>query len=98
MSKLYKADQQVLAGYVNRIENTYMPKLLQSTQDLVGYFVGLGDDLLTAQGKVQQLSASVGVESWLYSLGNTQPLKDAINASGLVFMDAPAKAQAVSGL
>lgn len=63
----------------------------EATMEFVAYFVGLGDDLETAQLKVSQLSTEVSQHLFPYTLGNTQPLIDAINSSNLPFMDANAK-------
>lgn len=63
----------------------------EATMDFVAYFMGLGDDLATAQQKVSDVSSEVAL--WLYPfvLGNRQPLYDAIQASTLPFMDQAAK-------
>lgn len=95
--KLEAPQVDAVADYSNR-NKTRKRQLEKATMDLVGYFMGLGDDLLTAQGKVGQLSDSLAVYTFNYTLGNIQPMLDAINASGLVFMDDPAKAFAVAAL
>ena len=72
--------------------------LTLATMSFVGYFMGLGDDQATAESKVAQVSTEVAALLYVYTLGNTQPLKDSINASVLPFMDAPAKAFLVDAL
>ena len=72
--------------------------LTKATMDFVLYFIGLGDDKATAESKVAQLSTEVAALLYVYTLGNTQPLKDGINASALPFMDAAAKAFLVEAL
>jgi len=72
--------------------------LLDATMNFVGYFMGLGDDKATAESKVSQISTEVASLLYVYTLGNTQPLIDAINASSLPFMDAAAKAKLVGDL
>lgn len=57
----------------------------------VSYFMNLGDDQETAEGKVSQLSDEVAAFIYPYIMGNTQKLKDQINASTLPFMDQAAK-------
>jgi hypothetical protein len=70
----------------------------KATMDFVGYFMGLGDDQATAEQKVTDLSTEVAALLYVYTLGNAQPLIDAINASTLPFMDAAAKAYLVGQL
>jgi hypothetical protein len=72
--------------------------LNDATMNFVGYFMGLGDDQATAEGKVGQLSTEVAQYIFVYTLGNTQSLIDGINASGLTFMDAAAKAEIIGNL
>lgn len=72
-----------------------------STIQLVGYFMALGDDQATADGKVKQVSNEVAPFLYLYVLGNTQPLLDAISDLNEViypFMDTTAKAYIVAEL
>lgn len=66
-------------------------KLNAATMAFVGYFIGLGDDQASAQAKVAGLSTECAAYLYPYVLGNTQPLKDAIQASSLVYMDQAAK-------
>ena len=66
-------------------------KLEMSTTSFIDYFMSLGDDLLTAESKVSELSTECAEWLFPYVLGNTQPLIDSINASTLVFMDENAK-------
>jgi hypothetical protein len=92
----YNEDEHI-ESYIqrNKIRET---KLFQATIDFVGYFVDLGDDLLTAQNKVSQLSGEVSQYIYVYVLGNTKPLIDAINDSTLPFMDEAAKLKLVGDL
>jgi hypothetical protein len=63
--------------------------------------MGLGDDQVTAETKVGQVSSEVAALLYVYTLGNTQPLIDAINNiddTVLTFMDAAAKAYIVGQL
>ena len=80
------------------ITNTYEERNLirqktlnEATMQFVAYFIGLGDDLQTAENKVSQLSNEVASFIYPFILGNTQRLKDEINASSLPFMDQGAK-------
>jgi len=77
--------------YMNRVREREFT-LGKATMDFVGYFMGLGDDQATAEQKVTDLSTEVAALLYVYTLGNTQPLIDGINASALPFMDAAAKA------
>ena len=70
----------------------------QSTMNFIGYFMSLGDTQEVAEGKVTELSTDIAALLYVYALGNTQPLIDAINASALPFMDAAAKAFIVNQL
>lgn len=72
--------------------------LMTATMNLVGYFMTLGADQATAESQVQQLSTEVAALLYVYTLGNTQPLIDAINASTLPFMDAAAKSAVIGDL
>lgn len=72
--------------------------LEDATMGMVVYFMGLGDDQPTAEQKVKDLSTEVADKTYIYVLGNTQPLIDAINASILPFMDAAAKTFATDKL
>ena len=72
--------------------------LMDATMEFVAYFISLGDDKATAESKVSQLSTEVAALLYVYTLGNTQPLIDAINASTLPFMDAAAKTKLTSDL
>jgi len=88
---IFTKAEATVAKYVQR-NKAREKTLLTATMNFVGYFMGLGDDQLTANGKVQQLSADNAALIYLYIMGNTQPLIDGVNASALTFMDAPAKA------
>lgn len=62
-----------------------------ATMEFVAYFIGLGDDQITAESKVRQLSTETAAFVYVYIMGNTQALIDAVNASALPFMDQAAK-------
>jgi hypothetical protein len=70
----------------------------KATMDFIGYFMGLGDTQEVAEANVTALSTEVAALLYVYTLGNTQPLIDGINASALPFMDAAAKAFLISQL
>lgn len=72
--------------------------LNSATMNFVAYFIGLGDDKATAEGKVAELSTEVAAYIYAFVLGNTQPLIDGINASNLTFMDQAAKDKLVGDL
>jgi len=59
------------------------------------YFIDDGDTPGQAKSKVNQLSTEVGDSGgepiMNYIMGNKQPMKDKVNASTLLFMDADAK-------
>jgi len=76
--------------YMNRTRQREWT-LGKSTMNFVAYFMGLGDTQEVAEGKVTSLSTEVAALLYVYTLGNTQPLIDGINASTLPFMDAAAK-------
>jgi hypothetical protein len=88
---------EITADYMSRTDRRQQV-LMTATMNFVAYFMGLGDDQVTAEGKVSQVSTDVASLLYVYTLGNTQPLLDAINASTLPFMDAAAKAQLVGDL
>jgi hypothetical protein len=69
--------------------------LENATMYFMQYFIDLGDDLSTSQSKVTQLSTEVAAWLYPYVLGNTQPLVDAVNSSGLPFMDSSAKSKLI---
>jgi hypothetical protein len=72
--------------------------LMLATMDFVAYFMGLGDDQATAESKVSQVSTDVAALLYVYTLGNTQPLLDAIQASTLPHMDQAAKDKLIGDL
>lgn len=72
--------------------------LMLATMDFVAYFMGLGDDQATAESKVSQVSTEVASLLYVYTLGNTQPLLDAIQASTLPHMDQAAKDKLIGDL
>lgn len=88
--KVFDKSEITVAEYVKR-NTAREDTLLTSTMNMVGYFMGLGDDQPTAQSKVSQISNDVADKLYLYVLGNTQPLIDGINSSALTFMDQAAK-------
>jgi hypothetical protein len=88
---------ELTPSYKSRSENREQT-LMDATMDFVAYFMGLGDDQATAEDKVSQVSTEVAALLYVYTLGNTQPLIDALNASTLPFMDAAAKAKIVGDL
>ena len=90
-------DDKNAAGYKTRTENREAT-LMKATMAFVAYFMGLGDDQATAELKVSQVSTEVAQYLYVYTLGNTQPLVDAINASTLPHMDAAAKAKLTGDL
>ena len=73
-------------------------QLVKATMEFVVYFIELGDDHATANGKVAQLSTEVAALLYVYTLGNTQPLLDAIQASTLPHMDQAAKDKLIGDL
>jgi hypothetical protein len=87
------------AGYKYELRSEERERVLMwATMEFVTYFIGLGDDQATAESKVSQISTEVASLLYVYTLGNTQPLIDAINASALPFMDAAAKAKLTGDL
>jgi hypothetical protein len=83
--------------YMSRVRQREFT-LGKATMDFVAYFMGLGDTQEVAEGKVSELFTEVAALLYVYTLGNTQPLIDGINASALPFMDATAKAFLVGEL
>lgn len=70
-----------------------------ATMNMVGYYMGLGDDLLTAQDKVGQISDLVAPYMYSYVKGRTSKLIAELNAiDSLAFFDAAAKAQLIGDL
>jgi hypothetical protein len=94
---IFKSDQRLYSEYALRCDNRQKTIFMSSMESVV-YFMGLGDDKPTAENKVSQLSTEVAPLLYAYVLGNEQPLRDAINASTLPFMDAAAKAAIVGYL
>lgn len=86
-------------GYKYELRSEERERILMlATMNFVAYFIGLGDDQATAENKVSQISTEVAALLYIYTLGNTQPLIDLINASTLPFMDAAAKAKLTGDL
>lgn len=70
-----------------------------ATMNMVAYYMGLGDDLLTAQDKVGQISDIVAPYMYSYVKGRTSKLISELNAiDSLAFFDAAAKAQLIGDL
>lgn len=85
------------ADYMSRTDRRQQV-LMTATMNFVAYFMGLGDDQATAESKVSQVSTEVASLLYVYTLGNTQPLLDAIQASTLPFMDQAAKDKLIGDL
>jgi hypothetical protein len=83
--------------YMNRVRGREFT-LGKATMEMVVYFMGLGDDKLTAEDKVGQISDEVAAHLYQYTLGRTQPLLNGIQASTLPFMDQPAKDKLIADL
>lgn len=97
MGVIYTTDERAYAAYDERCEQR-KKTLYIATMNFVDYFVSLGDEVVTAQSKVAQLSTEVNPTIYGYVLGNTQPLIDAINASTLSHMDDDAKNKLIGDL
>lgn len=81
-----------MAVFTYQERNLHRESVLnEATMNFVKYFMDLGDDQETAEGKVTQLSTECAAFVYTYIMGNTQALKDAVNASALPFMDQTAK-------
>lgn len=73
----------------------------EATMNLVAYYMGLGDDLATAQDKVGQISDIVAPWMFSYVKGRTAKLIAELNAIDEVtypFFDAAAKAKITGDL
>jgi hypothetical protein len=93
-------ESDATGGYSSRTRNRELT-LMKATMSFVGYFMGLGDDQTTAESKVSDVSTEVAQFLYVYTLGNTQPLIDAINNIDEVafpYMDAAAKAKITGDL
>jgi len=67
-------------------------KLAAATMSMVGYYMALGDDQATAEGKVTQISDEIAPYLRAYEMGNTQLLKNKLQEiNSLVFFDQAAK-------
>jgi len=98
MGKRYKKANNKHAGYHKR-SRMRKKQLIKGTLNLVGYFMlAQSLDETTAKNQMNQLSYECRDLLFLYELGNTQPLINAVNASSLPFMDAAAKAAAEAQL
>jgi hypothetical protein len=87
----------ITADYMSRTDRRQQV-LMTATMNFVAYFMGLGDDQTTAESKVSQVSTEVAALLYVYTLGNTQPLLDAIQASTLPHMDQAAKDKLIGDL
>jgi hypothetical protein len=97
MNIIWKEEDKELSKYFKKtLERQVL--VMKATNNMVVYFVSLGNDLATATNYVEQLSTEISSHIRTYELGNTQPLKDAINGSALGFMDAAAKTEAINQL
>jgi len=63
----------------------------KASMDMIGYFMSLGDDLLTAQDKVGQISDEIESTMFRFVKGRTQPMINKITNSNLAFMTQEAK-------
>lgn len=89
----------------NPIVDAYMTRnmsreimLNTATMNFIQYFIDLGDDPVTAEAKVTELSSEVAAYLYAYVLGNKLPLIDGIALSTLPFMDQAAKDYLISQL
>jgi hypothetical protein len=87
---IYPIDRQDIPAYADRCSKR-QDKLITATMNFVQYFMDLGDDKITAEIKVSQVSTETAAYLYAYVLGNKIPLLDTINASTLEFMDTAAK-------
>jgi hypothetical protein len=85
------------AGYQQRCEDR-QSQLYTATMNFVQYFMNLGDDQATADGKVSELSTEIAAYLYAYVLGNKQPIIDGVNASTLPFMNQAAKDSLINDL
>lgn len=88
---------EITAEYMSRTDRRQQV-LMTATMNFVAYFMGLGDDQATAESKVSQTSTEVAALLYVYILGNTQPLLDALQASTLPHMDQAAKDKIIGDL
>ncbi len=96
MKRLLNKSEKAYDTYIKKNDERMM-KLQIAITNMIGYFIGLGDDPVTAENKTIQLADEIGGGTMLlYQLGYEQKLIDSINASSLPYMDAAAKAYAVS--
>lgn len=72
--------------------------LMTATIKLVNYFISLGDSQIVAEEKVTTLSTEISPYLYVYTLGNNNPLFNAINASTLNFMNEAAKVKIINDL
>lgn len=85
--KIFKKGEEKLARYIHKIESVYQRKLYKTILVLVTKLMDQGDDLPTATAKKNTFLSEFASETWVYSLGSEQPLKDAILNSSLPFLD-----------
>ena len=91
MSILFERNERETAEFAQKVRDRHERKLYKSIVGLRKHFRQQGDNKAVSKNKVNQLLRTVAMESWLYSLGDDTPLKDAIPLSVLPFMDQPAK-------
>jgi len=98
MAKNFKKTERPFASFAKRNSNRKVT-LIKGTLNLVGYFIqGQGLSEADARLQMNQLSYECRDLLYLYELGNTQPLINAIANSNLPFMDESAKAYAATQL
>ncbi len=100
IGKKYDKGEDYVAKYDMRT-NAREKTLMKATMNFVAYFMGLGDDQLTAEGKVGQVSTHLAQYLYVYTLGNVAPLLSGINnidEGAMPFMNAAAKAKLVGDL
>lgn len=83
--------------YLDRVRQREFT-LGKATMNFVEYFMGLGDDQITAESKVGEVSDEVAPYLYQYTLGRTLPLINGIQASTLSFMDQAAKDKLIGDL
>lgn len=88
---LFKKGEEELNDLYQRIENRQKINIYKSILKLGRYFVQNGDTRPQARQKVESFINTVPSQLFLYSLGSEQPLKDAVQATTLPFMEQGAK-------
>lgn len=90
MPKVFYRGESYIAKYDMRTSDREKT-LMKGTMNFVGYFMSLGDLKADAELKVSQVSTDVAPYLYAYTLGNKQPLIDAIQNCNLEYMDQAAK-------